>query len=118
MQEGPHREALPDEERPASRSQDHDDQPQWQLVDQGPAERPFRTMMGTPSRLEDSPWTGHQDARVTRFGNILRKTHLDELPQVINLFKGDLSIVGPRPEQPGYVDRLSKAFPSISCVTW
>jgi len=71
----------------------------------------FRTMKDTPSSYEESPWTARQDARVTRFGNFLRKSHLDELPQVINLLSGDLSIVGPRPEQPSYVDRLSKDLP-------
>lgn len=71
----------------------------------------FRTMSGRPSSREGSPWTRNQDARVTRFGNILRRSHLDELPQVVNLLKGDLSIVGPRPEQPSYVDRLSKDLP-------
>jgi lipopolysaccharide/colanic/teichoic acid biosynthesis glycosyltransferase len=71
----------------------------------------FRTMRETPSGPDDSPWTEREDTRITRFGSFLRKSHLDELPQVINLLTGDLSIVGPRPEQRAYVDRLSKDLP-------
>ena len=47
----------------------------------------------------DADWTALDDPRVTRFGRVLPATHLDELPQVINILKGELSVVGPRPEQ-------------------
>ncbi|MGI9643910.1 MAG: sugar transferase [Ilumatobacteraceae bacterium] len=69
----------------------------------------FRTM----SVSDDGPtdWTTHDDPRITPFGNLLRRTHLDELPQVVNILKGDLSIVGPRPEQPRYVTELTAKLP-------
>ena len=68
----------------------------------------FRSM--TPG---DGPtvWTDDNDVRVTRFGSLLRKSHMDELPQIWNILKGDLSIVGPRPEQRMYVDQLESKLP-------
>ena len=68
----------------------------------------FRSM--SPGGLV-SEWTKADDSRITRFGKFLRLSHLDELPQVINILRGDLSIVGPRPEQPHYVDQLSNRIP-------
>ena len=56
-------------------------------------------------------WTLPQDPRITRFGKILRRLHIDELPQCLNMLNGDLSLVGPRPEQPHYVEQLQAAFP-------
>ncbi|MGH9086036.1 MAG: sugar transferase [Acidimicrobiales bacterium] len=71
----------------------------------------FRTMAPRPSGALVDEWTSEDDPRITRFGKVLRKTHVDELPQVVNVLRGDLSIVGPRPEQPHYVAGLSEKLP-------
>jgi lipopolysaccharide/colanic/teichoic acid biosynthesis glycosyltransferase len=71
----------------------------------------FRTMIPTGPGVIASDWTAADDPRITRFGKILRASHLDELPQVVNILRGDLSVVGPRPEQPRYVSELSAKLP-------
>lgn len=69
----------------------------------------FRTMTGPSSGA--GRWTTDDDARITAFGAVLRRTHIDELPQLVNILRGELSIVGPRPEQPHYVEELAKKLP-------
>jgi lipopolysaccharide/colanic/teichoic acid biosynthesis glycosyltransferase len=69
----------------------------------------FRTMCRVPGQQSD--WTAEDDTRVTKFGGVLRRTHLDELPQVINVLRGELSVVGPRPEQPQLVSELVDKLP-------
>jgi lipopolysaccharide/colanic/teichoic acid biosynthesis glycosyltransferase len=72
----------------------------------------FRTMRpGPPAVMGAGEWTKERDPRITPFGALLRRTHLDELPQVVNILKGDLSVVGPRPEQPHYVHELVQKLP-------
>ncbi|KRQ87433.1 putative sugar transferase EpsL [Caloramator mitchellensis] len=57
----------------------------------------FRTMVKNAEKIGDGYYTGENDPRITKVGNLLRKTSLDELPQLINILKGEMSIIGPRP---------------------
>jgi len=56
-------------------------------------------------------WASQNDPRITRIGAFLRKTRLDEVPQLINILKGEMSFVGPRPERPFFVAELEKSIP-------
>ncbi|MFP4368746.1 MAG: sugar transferase, partial [Candidatus Kapaibacterium sp.] len=67
----------------------------------------FRSMVKDADR-SNRKWTTVGDPRVTRFGRFIRKTHIDEVPQFWNVLIGDMSVVGPRPEQPQYVEEFSK----------
>lgn len=71
----------------------------------------FRTMRVQSREKSDTVWTTRADPRVTRLGRFLRRSSLDELPQLFNVLKGEMSIVGPRPERPYFVNEFKKKMP-------
>jgi lipopolysaccharide/colanic/teichoic acid biosynthesis glycosyltransferase len=71
----------------------------------------FRTMRNDAEKHGAQWSSGSNDARVTAFGKFLRASHLDELPQLWNIIRGDISFVGPRPERPEFVSELKKKIP-------
>lgn len=73
----------------------------------------FRTMVADAPNLGGQITAGERDPRITSVGRLLRKTKLDELPQLINVLKGDMSLVGPRPEVPRYVEMFHADYEEI-----
>jgi Undecaprenyl-phosphate glucose phosphotransferase len=72
----------------------------------------FRSMRTDAEQQSGAVWTAKDDPRRTRFGAFLRRTSLDELPQLFNVLKGDMSLVGPRPERPVFIKQFSRTVPS------
>ena len=70
----------------------------------------FRSMRQNAER-DGAVWALENDDRVTRFGRFIRKFRIDELPQLWNVLKGDMSLVGPRPERPVFVEKLAETIP-------
>lgn len=71
----------------------------------------FRSMEVQPETEETKAWTVKNDPRVTGIGKFMRKTSIDELPQLFNVLKGDMSLVGPRPERPFFVEKFREEIP-------
>lgn len=76
----------------------------------------FRTMYANADKISSSPSAGDDDPRITKFGRTLRRYKLNELPQLINVLKGDMSFVGPRPEVPQYVELFTEEEKAILSV--
>jgi len=74
----------------------------------------FRSMRADAEGDGEAHWTRSRDSRVTPIGDFLRRTNLDELPQLYNVLIGDMSLVGPRPEQPKFVERFRNRYPTYN----
>ncbi|NMC75077.1 MAG: glycosyl transferase, partial [Geobacteraceae bacterium] len=74
----------------------------------------FRTMRTDAESGTGAVWAQKDDPRVTPIGKFLRKSRLDELPQLLNVLKGDMSFIGPRPERPEFVEKLKEQVPYYS----
>jgi len=71
----------------------------------------FRSMVANAEQLGQAKWAEKDDPRITRVGKFMRRIRLDELPQFVNILKGDMSVVGPRPERPQFVEQLEQQIP-------
>ena len=71
----------------------------------------FRSMRADAEKLSGPVWASEDDPRITAFGRFMRKTRLDELPQLFNVLAGSMSLVGPRPERQHFVDQLAERIP-------
>ena len=74
----------------------------------------FRSLRTDAEKDGKPVWAAAQDSRVTRIGAIIRRTRIDELPQLFNVLKGEMSLVGPRPERPYFVEQLKQEIPYYS----
>jgi lipopolysaccharide/colanic/teichoic acid biosynthesis glycosyltransferase len=84
--------------------------------------RPFRMLkfrsMRADAEAAGPGWTVRDDPRVTRLGRLIRRINIDELPQLINVLFGEMSLVGPRPERPFYVEQFRRSIPRYMDRHW
>ena len=73
----------------------------------------FRTMVQDAEARTGAVWATKNDTRITKLGRFMRKTRIDEIPQLINVLKGDMSMVGPRPERDYFYRKLSEDVPEF-----
>ncbi len=78
----------------------------------------FRTMYCDAESRSGAVWATENDPRITPVGRFLRKTRLDELPQLFNVLKGEMSLIGPRPERPDFYQRLEQEIPYFADRTY
>jgi lipopolysaccharide/colanic/teichoic acid biosynthesis glycosyltransferase len=78
----------------------------------------FRTMVNDAERSSGATWAKKQDPRITKVGLFLRKSRLDELPQFSNVLRGEMSMIGPRPERPGFYQKLETEIPFFAERTY
>jgi exopolysaccharide biosynthesis polyprenyl glycosylphosphotransferase len=77
----------------------------------------FRTMVMNAEKLSGPVLAGEDDPRITKLGRFMRSTRIDELPQIINILKGEMSLVGPRPERPFFVEQFKNEIPDYKYRT-
>jgi lipopolysaccharide/colanic/teichoic acid biosynthesis glycosyltransferase len=85
----------------------------------GKGGRPFgiiklRTMVWNAEKGSGPVWASANDPRITRFGRFLRNSHFDEVPQLVNILRGEMALVGPRPERPVFVDQFKSQIPNYA----
>ncbi len=78
----------------------------------------FRTMYQDAEAKSGAVWATENDPRITPVGLFMRKTRLDEIPQLFNVLKGEMSLIGPRPERPGFYQKLNQAIPFFADRTY
>ena len=77
----------------------------------------LRSMTVGAESVNRAKWTARQDSRVTFIGKIMRPLHIDELPQIFNVLRGEMTVIGPRPERPEFVEKLNAEIPCYSYRT-
>jgi lipopolysaccharide/colanic/teichoic acid biosynthesis glycosyltransferase len=71
----------------------------------------IRSMVVDAETKGEAVWAGRRDPRITAVGRFMRRLHIDELPQIVNVWRGEMTVIGPRPERPEFVEQLKKEIP-------